>query len=76
MAITTMKEEICAEMERLSPVDQRRVLDLAKNLARSGLLEVPGRTLLRFAGTIDPSDLDVMQRAIEEDCERVDENGW
>ena len=76
MAVSTLKEEISAEVDLLSPIDQRRVLDLAKSLARNKPVGVPGRSLLRFAGAIDPADLDVMRRAIEEDCERVDENDW
>jgi hypothetical protein len=32
---------------------------------------VAGKDLLRFAGSIGADDLDVMERAIEEDCERI-----
>lgn len=32
---------------------------------------VAGEDLLRFAGSIEDEDLDAMERAIEEDCERV-----
>jgi len=76
MSASTMKEEICAEVDLLSSVDRPRVLDLVKSLVRSRPVGIPGRRLLRFAGTIDPDDLNVMQRATEEDCERIDENGW
>jgi hypothetical protein len=37
---------------------------------------VSGRDLLRFMGTIEKTDLDVMRRAIEEDCEHVDDSEW
>ena len=37
---------------------------------------VPGKTLLRFAGTIPADDLDLMERVIEEECEQVDADGW
>jgi hypothetical protein len=37
---------------------------------------VDGKTLLRFAGSIDTNDLRIMGQAIEEDCEQVDRNGW
>lgn len=36
----------------------------------------PGKELLRFVGTIEPDDLILMQQAIEEDCERIDADGW
>jgi hypothetical protein len=35
-----------------------------------------GRSLLRFAGTINENDLIAIQRAIEEGCEVVDQEGW
>ena len=37
---------------------------------------VSGASLLRFAGAIDPQDLDAMRAAIDEGCERVDGNDW
>ncbi len=37
---------------------------------------VPGRELLRFAGTIEPDDLILMEKAIEEGCEQVDADEW
>jgi hypothetical protein len=36
----------------------------------------PGNDLLRFAGSIDPSDLEAMSQAIAEGCEKVDLNAW
>jgi hypothetical protein len=35
-----------------------------------------GRSLLRFAGSIDINDLMTIQRAIDEGCETVDQEGW
>jgi hypothetical protein len=37
---------------------------------------VDGRQLLRFAGAIPPEDLALMERAIEEGCERIDGDDW
>ncbi|MGA2297718.1 MAG: hypothetical protein ABSG15_09250 [FCB group bacterium] len=34
------------------------------------------KNILKFAGSISPKDLKLMQQAIEEDCERIDYNGW
>ncbi|AEG15937.1 hypothetical protein Desku_2403 [Desulfofundulus kuznetsovii DSM 6115] len=36
----------------------------------------PGRDLLRFAGVIPPEEGELMKRAIEDACERVDTNEW
>ena len=37
---------------------------------------IPGKTLLRFAGTIDREDLDKMAEAIQADCESIDSSEW
>lgn len=36
----------------------------------------PGHEILELAGSISPEDLRLMERAIEEGCERVDESEW
>ena len=36
----------------------------------------PGHKLLKFAGSIPPDDLTIMQDAIEQDCGQVDLNEW
>jgi len=35
-----------------------------------------GKSLLRFAGILDPSSAQEMRQAIEEGCERVDPDEW
>lgn len=37
---------------------------------------IPGKQLLHFAGIISPDDLQLMQQAIQADCEIVDSNEW
>jgi hypothetical protein len=37
---------------------------------------VPGKQLLRFAGSIPKEDLQLMSEAIKQDCEKVDVNEW
>ena len=37
---------------------------------------VKGSSLFEFGGTIDRGDLDRISKAIEEDCEQVDLDGW
>jgi hypothetical protein len=36
----------------------------------------PGKKLLKFAGTLRTEDRELMLRAIEEDCRRVNGNEW
>ncbi len=37
---------------------------------------VPGKKLLRFAGTMSHEDAETITKAIEEGCENIDEEGW
>jgi hypothetical protein len=60
----------------LPPEDQRRVLDLARALAEQKIRGVKGGDLLPFTQGFSKEDLEVMRRAVEEDCERVDLSEW
>ncbi len=65
------------EQLRVLPLDEQRlVLDFARALAVSKIQGVPGKQLLRFAGTIPSEDLKRMSAAIEEGCEQVEINEW
>ena len=55
---------------------QRKVLQFVQTLTASVQDGVPGRQLLRFAGTIPLDDLQLMRDAIEAGCEQVDLNEW
>lgn len=54
---------------RLSNAQIRRVLDFARSLAMPQRNGVSGQALLRYAGRIEPSDLTIMERVIEDGCE-------
>lgn len=66
----TIKEQLLEQVDRLDDSGQKRVLDFARRLAVPP--GTPGRDLLHFAGSIDPTDLEAISRAIEEGCEKVD----
>ncbi len=69
----TVKDQIIEQVDRLDDPRQRQVLDFVRRLrAPEG---TPGRDLLRFAGTIDPGDLEAISRAIQEGCETVERDG-
>lgn len=74
MANPSVAETIRECVERLPSADKVRVLEFARSLERRR--GVPGRNLLKFAGTIDPEDLEVMKQAIEEGCERIEPDEW
>jgi len=73
---SSIKAEIARQVERL-PLDlQRRLLAIAKELAAAAPKGVRGGLLLQFSGIIDQEEADGWRRAVEDACERVDENGW
>jgi hypothetical protein len=63
---------------------KQKVLDFSEHLAACGsseareprLVKGTGGALLAFAGAIPADDLEIMRRTIEEDCERVNKEGW
>jgi len=74
MTTTALKQEVTERLDSLPPEDQRKVLELARALTERRPAGVPGKDLLRFMGTIEKTDLDAMRKAIEEDCERIDDS--
>ena len=71
--MTSVKQRISEVVEQLSPEQQKKVLDFARQFKRPK--GVPAHTLLKHAGKISLEDLALMEEAIE-DCERVDERDW
>ncbi len=71
-----VKEEIIEQLEVLTYERQCRVLDFTRRLAERAQVGVPGRHLLRFAGTIQVDDLRIMEQAIKDGCERIDIDEW
>jgi hypothetical protein len=51
---------------------EKRLIERPRTPATERTRGVPGKDLLRFAGTIDAEDLKLMEQAIEEDCEVVE----
>jgi hypothetical protein len=58
------------------PIDQPLIVRVDTIPAGSPAPGVAGADLLRFAGTIDSTDLEQMKTAIDEGCERVEANDW
>ncbi len=63
------------EMSRLSYEQQAEVFHFARTLSEKRAA-VPGKSLLRFAGTISEEDCRAMEAAIDEGCERIDGDEW
>ncbi len=71
-----LTETIMKQVEALPEEQQFQVLSYIQSLKTAPPEGVPGRSLLRFAGIIPAEDVDAMEKAIEEDCERIDIHEW
>lgn len=68
MTATSIKENLIAQIDKLPYDLQLRVLGFAKALIPKG---VEGKSLLKFKRAIPLDDLQLMSKAIEENCEKV-----
>jgi len=69
---SAITRQIIKQLDRLPSELQRKVLDFAQALVLSLPKGVPGKQLLRFAGAIEPDDIQAMSQSIEAGCEKVD----
>jgi hypothetical protein len=69
-------DEVVEQLKIMPQHLQWQVLEFVRALVKLKVRGVPGRQLLRFAGSIPSDDLQLMREAIEQDCERVDINEW
>lgn len=73
---STLVTRVVQQSETLPENLQQQVLAFVEALRTAIQPGIPGRQLLRFAGTIPADDLRLMQQAIEAECEQVDLNEW
>jgi hypothetical protein len=73
MTTESIKDNLIAQIDKLPHDLQLRVLDFVRALTPKG---VEGKSLLRFEGAIPTNDLQLMSKAIEEGCEKVDISEW
>ena len=66
-----VRHELLTRLEKLSPLQQKQVLDYTRDLLGEPRQLTPGKNLLQFAGAISPEDLEIMKQAIEEGCGQV-----
>jgi len=69
----SVKDNLITQIDKLPHDLQVRLFDIIKALTSKG---VEGKSLLRFEGSISKDDLQLMSKAIEEGCEKVDINEW
>jgi hypothetical protein len=73
MTTESVKDNLIAQIDKLPHDLQLRVLDFVRALTPKG---VGGKILLRFEGAIGADDLQLMSKAIDEGCEKVDISEW
>ena len=71
-----IEKELQEQIALLKDEQRLRLLEFARSLSASPANGEAGKSLLRFAGTIDKDDLAIMETVIEEDCELVHANEW
>ncbi len=76
MTSTAITQQLNEQIVQLPLGLQQRVLDFAQALVISSPKGIPGKQLLRFAGTMDHDDIRAIEQAIEAGCEKVDVNEW
>jgi hypothetical protein len=71
----SIKEDIIAELDRLPEPKLSEVLTFVRSV--SVLPKGASFNDLKFLiGSISKDDLDLMEKVIEEDCERIDYESW
>ena len=71
-----LKKELLKQIEKLTPLQQKQVLDFTLGLTGELSKRYPGEKLLKLVGTISKEDLEIMKQTIEEECNQIDESEW
>lgn len=69
-------ENIIREIEHLTPEERHQLRVKLDTFDTSRASEISYVDFLHTVGPLDSDVADEMERAIEEDCERIDPNGW
>lgn len=73
---TSIKMKVIDQLETLPENLQQQVLVFMQGLQSVVGRGVPGKQLMKFAGSIPVDDLKLMRQAIEDGCERMEVNEW
>lgn len=76
MVSALIEKELHEQLEQLPDAKQREVLAFARSLAEQRLQGVSGKSLLRFAGCMNPETARQMMEAVEAGCENIDADSW
>lgn len=76
MVNSALERELHEHLEHLPEPKQREVVEYARGLSTEMPKGLSGKEFLAVTGTLEPDDLALTKQAIEEECERVDLDGW
>lgn len=76
MEHSTTIQEIVERLDKLTPVQQKQILNSVLSCLGEPIRGISGKELLEFVGLFPPEDLEEIKQAIEEDCGQVDESEW
>ncbi|MYA72350.1 hypothetical protein F4141_13255 [Candidatus Poribacteria bacterium] len=72
----TTIQEIVQRLDKLTPMQQKQILNSVLSFLGEPIRGTPGKELLKFVGLFPPEDLEEIKSAIEEDCGQVDKSEW
>jgi ERCC4-type nuclease len=76
VSMSALEEEITERLKNLSPEKREQVLEYTRSLGDAPRRNALKSELWRFRNTFSPEEAEEIKRVIEEECERVDPDGW
>ena len=81
MVNSAIQAELMKQLERLSEAQQQQLLGYARALmsapdTQPAASTTSTRSVMHLFGVLSPKEAEKMRNDIEEDCERIDPNGW
>lgn len=72
----SLRDEIISAVDNLPDSLKAKLLDYAKSLGQSSPKISNSKDFTDLFGCIETSDVELMSKAIEEDCSKVDLDEW
>ncbi len=76
MNTQSIEKSISDYIKTLNIEEQKKILELVRNLSIYKNKGSNGKNLISFVSSINNEDLSLMQKAIDSDCEQVNNNEW
>jgi hypothetical protein len=77
--MTRLLEEAITKVKKLSESEQNTIAQIVLdrlNNTNYGIKGIKGKELIKFAGIIPDDDLELINQAILEGCDRIDLDEW